>query len=64
MMAWDRVDGASARSPSISYSSTYKAWRIAKLDGHLAYDKTTETDDLPPTDTPWNVYKKVLVPGK
>ena len=42
-MAWDRVDGKAKRNPSISYSQSYKAWRIARLDGHLAY--TIVNDD-------------------
>ena len=41
-MAWDRADGASARSPSLSYSNTYRSWRISRLDGHLAYEITCE----------------------
>ena len=46
--AWDRADGQAKRNPSLSYSSTYKAWRLAKLDGHLAYDCTSDSD-MPPT---------------
>ena len=42
-MAWDRVDGKAKRNPSICYSQSYKAWRIARLDGHLAY--TIVNDD-------------------
>lgn len=61
-MAWDRADGMSARSPSISYSNTYKSWRICRLDGHLAYDITCE-DALPPTDRQWHVYKKGVAPA-
>jgi UMP-CMP kinase len=61
-MAWDRADGAAARSPSLSYSNTYQSWRISRLDGHLAYEITCE-DDLPPTDREWNVYKKGLAPA-
>lgn len=59
-MAWDRADGKAARSPSISYSNTYMAWRIARLDGHLAYTTTPKTceDDLPPTGAPLDIYKK------
>ena len=49
---WDRVDGKAKRNPSISYSNTYKAWRVSRLDGHLAYDYTGEDLDLPPTDKP------------
>ena len=56
-MAWDRADGKSERSPALSYSNTYKSWRICRLDGHLAYDMTCD-DDLPPTDKEWHVYKK------
>lgn len=55
-MAWDRADGKSARSPAISYSNSYRSWRISRLDGHLAYEITCE-DALPPTDRDWNVYK-------
>ncbi len=61
-MAWDRADGKSARSPAISYSNTYQSWRIARLDGHLAYDITCE-DPLPPTDREWHVYKKGVAPA-
>ncbi|MDG2220084.1 MAG: nucleoside monophosphate kinase [Rubripirellula sp.] len=61
-MAWDRADGKSARSPSISYSNSYKSWRICRLDGHLAYDMTCE-DDLPPTDREWHVYKMGVAPA-
>lgn len=61
-MAWDRADGKSARSPALSYSNTYKSWRICRLDGHLAYDMTCD-DDLPPTDREWHVYKKGVAPA-
>lgn len=61
-MAWDRADGKSQRSPAISYSNTYKSWRICRLDGHLAYDFTGE-EDLPPTDRQWHVYKKGVAPA-
>jgi adenylate kinase family enzyme len=61
-MAWDRADGKSARSPAISYSNTYKSWRICRLDGHLAYDMTCE-EELPPTDREWHVYKKGVAPA-
>ena len=27
-MAWDRADGKASRSPSLSYSNSYKSWRI------------------------------------
>jgi len=30
-MAWDRADGKSARSPALSYSNSYKSWRICRL---------------------------------
>lgn len=60
-MAWDRADGASARSPSLSYSNSYRSWRISRLDGHLAYEITCD-DTLPPTDREWNVYKKGVAP--
>ena len=61
-MAWDRADGKSERSPSLSYSNTYKSWRISRLDGHLAYDFTSE-EELPPTDREWHVYKKGVAPA-
>ena len=61
-MAWDRADGKAKRNPSLSYSNSYKAWRIARLDGHLAYDCTSEAA-LPPTDVTWNVYKKGVAPA-
>ena len=61
-MAWDRADGRSARSPSLSYSNSYKSWRICRHDGHLAYDMTCD-DDLPPTDKEWHVYKKGVAPA-
>lgn len=61
-MAWDRADGKSARNPAISYSNTYKSWRICRLDGHLAYEITCE-DELPPTDRTWNVYKMGVAPA-
>lgn len=61
-MAWDRADGKSARSPALSYSNSYKSWRICREDGHLAYDATCD-DQLPPTDTEWHVYKKGVAPG-
>lgn len=65
--AWDRSDGRAALrngkpNPSLSYSNSYKAWRIARLDGHLAYTIVTDTD-LPPTDTPWDVYRKGEAPA-
>jgi len=72
-MAWDRADGKSARNPAFSYSNSYKAWRLCRLDGHLAYDCTT-ADDMPPahiselgvgdlTLSGWNVYKKGVAPA-
>ena len=61
-MAWDRADGKSERSPALSYSNSYKSWRICRLDGHLAYDMTCE-DELPPTDREWHVYKKGVAPA-
>jgi adenylate kinase family enzyme len=60
--AWDRADGKSARSPALSYSNTYKSWRLCRLDGHLAYEITCE-DELPPTDREWSVYKKGVAPA-
>jgi adenylate kinase family enzyme len=61
-MAWDRADGKGARRPSLSYSNSYRSWRIARLDGHLAYEITCE-DELPPTDVAWNVYKMGVAPA-
>ena len=61
-MAWDRADGKSERSPALSYSNSYKSWRICRLDGHLAYDITCE-DTLPPTEKEWHVYKKGVAPA-
>ena len=61
-MAWDRADGKSARCPALSYSNSYTSWRICRLDGHLAYDITSE-DQLPPTDREWHVYKKGVAPA-
>lgn len=60
--AWDRADGRSARNPALSYSNSYRSWRICRLDGHLAYDITCE-DELPPTDREWHVYKKGVAPA-
>lgn len=61
-MAWDRADGNSERSPALSYSNSYKSWRICRADGHLAYDMTCD-DLLPPTDRAWHVYKKGVAPA-
>lgn len=61
-LAWDRADGKSARSPALSYSNSYKSWRICRLDGHLAYEITCD-DELPPTDRDWNVYKMGVAPA-
>lgn len=61
-MAWDRADGKSQRSPALSYSNTYKSWRICRLDGHLAYDITSD-DEMPPTESQWHVYKKGVAPA-
>lgn len=61
-MAWDRADGKSERSPALSYSNSYKSWRICRLDGHLAYDMTCD-DEMPPTDQEWHVYKKGVAPA-
>lgn len=60
--AWDRADGKSARSPALSYSNSYKSWRISRLDGHLAYELTCD-DELPPTNRAWNVYKMGVAPA-
>jgi UMP-CMP kinase len=61
-MAWDRADGKSARSPAISYSNSYRSWRICRLDGHLTYELTSD-DELPPVDKVWNVYKMGKAPA-
>ncbi len=61
-MAWDRADGKAARNPSLSYSNSYKSWRIARLDGHLAYTIVND-DALPTTTTAWDVYKKGVAPA-
>lgn len=60
--AWDRADGKAARSPALSYSNSYKSWRISRLDGHLAYDISCE-DEMPPTGQEWHVYKKGVAPA-
>jgi len=61
-MAWDRADGKSERSPALSYSNSYKSWRICRLDGHLAYHLDCD-DDLPPADREWAVYKMGVAPA-
>lgn len=61
-LAWDRADGKCERSPSLSYSNSYKSWRIARSDGHLAYHITCD-DTLPPTDREWDVYKMGVAPA-
>lgn len=61
-LAWDRADGKCERSPSLSYSNSYQSWRIARLDGHLAYHITCE-DEMPPTDREWEVYKMGVAPA-
>jgi adenylate kinase family enzyme len=61
-MAWDRADGKASRSPSLSYSNSYKSWRISRLDGHLAYDMTCD-DELPPTEKEWHVYNMGVWPA-
>lgn len=61
-LAWDRADGKCEREPSLSYSGSYKAWRIARLDGHLAYECPSEAE-LPDCDKPWKVYKKGVAPA-
>ncbi|MFN6980294.1 MAG: nucleoside monophosphate kinase [Brevundimonas sp.] len=60
--AWDRADGKAKRSPAISYSNSYRSWRISRLDGHLAYEITCDAA-LPPVDQPWNVYKMGVAPA-
>ncbi len=61
-MAWDRADGRGARNPSLSYSITYRSWRISRLDGHLAYHVTGD-DGMPPTDRDWETYKMGVSPA-
>lgn len=61
-LAWDRADGLAERSPALSYSNSYKSWRISRLDGHLAYHVDCD-DDLPPTDCEWAVYHKGVAPA-
>lgn len=61
-LAWDRADGKCERNPSLSYSNSYQSWRIARLDGHLAYHVTCD-DELPPTDCEWDVYKMGVAPA-
>ncbi|MDP2451085.1 MAG: nucleoside monophosphate kinase [Polaromonas sp.] len=61
-MAWDRADGKGARSPSISYSNTYRSWRISRLDGHLAYHVTGD-DEMPPTNREWETYRMGVAPA-
>ena len=61
-LAWDRADGKCERSPSLSYSNSYKSWRIARSDGHLAYHITCD-DTLPPTDREWDDYKMGVAPA-
>lgn len=61
-MAWDRADGKSERSPALSYSNSYRSWRICRLDGHLAYHVTCD-DAMPPTDREWDVYKMGVAPA-
>lgn len=60
--AWDRADGKSERSPSLSYSNSYRSWRISRLDGHLAYHIVCD-DELPPTEGEWEVYKMGVAPA-
>ena len=61
-MAWDRADGKSERSPSLSYSNSYSSWRISRLDGHLAYHIVCE-DEMPPSDKEWDTYKMGVAPA-
>ena len=61
-MAWDRADGKSSRSPALSYSNSYKSWRICSLDGHLAYHIDCD-DELPPSDREWEVYHQGVAPA-
>lgn len=61
-LAWDRADRKSARNPALSYSNSYKSWRLARLDGHLAYTIVNE-DVLPTEKVAWDVYKKGVAPA-
>ncbi len=61
-MAWVPADGKCERSPALSYSNSYKSWRICRLDGHLAYDITSD-ETMPPTEQEWHVYKKGVAPA-
>lgn len=61
-MAWDRADGKSTRSPALSYSNTYNSWRLCRLDGHLAYDLTSN-EIMPSTEQEWHVYKNGVAPA-
>jgi len=59
--AWDRADGKSERSPALSYSNSYKSWRICRADGHLAYHMDCD-HEMPPQDG-WQVYKMGVAPA-
>jgi hypothetical protein len=61
-LAWDRADGKSERNPALSYANSYKAWRLCRLDGHLAYTIENE-DSLPDTPSTWDVYRKGVAPA-
>jgi len=61
-MAWDRADRKSERNPALSYSGSYSAWRLCRLDGHLAYTIVND-EELPDTPTTWDVYKKGVSPA-
>ncbi|GMH64433.1 hypothetical protein TrST_g2498 [Triparma strigata] len=62
MKAWDRADRKSERNPALSYSNSYKAWRLARIDGHLAYTIVND-DPLPTEGNAWDVYKKGVAPA-
>ena len=56
------MDGKAKRNPSISYSASYKQWRVARLDGHLAYTASGEGAFW--EAGPWSVYKKAVAPAR
>lgn len=52
---FSQVDGKAKRSPSLSFSNSYQQWRVALLNGHLAYSCPPTSSDLPPTDKTWDM---------
>ena len=57
------MDGKAKRNPSISYSASYKQWRVARLDGHLAYTASGGGEGSFWEAGPWSVYKKAVAPA-